>query len=507
MRFGIRLSRSVALKLMIFGTVGIVLIGIVFFHYGKVPAEYFGIGRYTVVAKLPQTGGLYASSEVTYRGVEVGKVKAVRLTGTGVEAVLSLKSGIPIPSDLKAEVHSASAIGEQYLELLPRNGSSAALKNGSVIAQKDTSIPPDINNVLDDLVTDVKAVPHENLKTVVDEAYTAVGGLGPQLSNIIKGGSTLAIDARKNLDPLVALIDQSKPVLDSQSDTSRAIAAWASNLATVTSELQHSDPAVASLLENTPPALDETLQLVDRLQPTLPRLLANVDSLAKVALDYRDDLETTLVMMPQVTADVWGAIIANADTKQPYRGAYMSFNLNLFLPPTCSTGYLPASQQRAPTFEDAPERPGVLYCRTPQDSPFHVRGARNFPCETVPGKRAALVTDCESKEPYVPLNDGLAWKGDPNATTTGQSVPQPVPGAPAPAGQPSSSLAAGLGSMPPLAAAEYDPATGNYTGADGKQYTRSDLDQTASKNKTWQSLLTPPTSDSSSSRTATSGGG
>ena len=30
----------------------------------------------------------------------------------------------------------------------------------------------------------------------------------------------LAIDARTNLDPLVALIDQSQPVLDSQVDTS-----------------------------------------------------------------------------------------------------------------------------------------------------------------------------------------------------------------------------------------------------------------------------------------------
>ena len=84
--------------------------------------------------------------------------------------------------------------------------------------------------------------------------------------------------------------------------------------------------------------------------------------------------------------------MANANTKQDYRGQYLSFNLNLNLPPPCTTGFLPAQQQRIPTFEDYPNRPaGDLYCRVPQDSPFNVRGARNTPCETVPGKRAPTV--------------------------------------------------------------------------------------------------------------------
>ena len=69
----------------------------------------FGVGRYTVTMELPKSGGLYESGNVTYRGTEVGRVESVRLTDTGVEAVLSLTSGIDIPSDLKAEVHSQSA--------------------------------------------------------------------------------------------------------------------------------------------------------------------------------------------------------------------------------------------------------------------------------------------------------------------------------------------------------------------------------------------------------------
>jgi phospholipid/cholesterol/gamma-HCH transport system substrate-binding protein len=106
----------------------------------------------------------------------------------------------------------------------------------------------------------------------------------------------------------------------------------------------------------------------------------------------------------------------------------------------------------------------------------------------VPGKRTPTVKLCESNEQYVPLNDGNNWKGDPNATLSGQGIPQLPPGSPPPpAGPPVPGSA-----PPPIAAAQYDPATGTYIGPDGHRYTHSDLDQTAPKDKTWQTMLVPP---------------
>ncbi|MDT5291555.1 MAG: phospholipid/cholesterol/gamma-HCH transport system substrate-binding protein, partial [Mycobacterium sp.] len=472
------LRRQIKIQLAIFTVIALVAMALMAFHFMKLPAMAFGVGRYTVSLELPETGGLYSTGNVTYRGTEVGRVQSVQLTDSGVEALLSLKSGIDIPSDLKAEVHSQTAIGEQFVELLPRNGTSPPLKNGDVIPVANTTVPPDINSLLDTLNTGLKAVPRENLKTVIDESYTAVGGLGPELSRLIKGSSELAIEARKNLDPLIALIDQSKPVLDSQTNTSDAIQAWASNLATVTSELQTHDADVAGVIDKGGPAAGELRQLVERLRPTLPILLANLVSIGQVGLTYQNDIEQLLVLLPQSVAYSQAGIVANVNTKQDYKGQYLSFNLNLNLPPPCTTGFLPAQQQRIPTFEDSPDRaPGDLYCRVPQDSPWNVRGARNIPCETVPGKRAPTVKMCESDEQYVPLNDGYNWKGDPNATLFGQDIPQLPPGTPpAAAPGPAPLPSAGPG-PPPIATAEYDPATGKYVGPDGKVYTQSDLAQ------------------------------
>lgn len=480
------LTRKIKIQLAIFAVVAIVAIGIIGLGYMHLPSLLFGVGHYNVAVELPEAANLYPTGNVTYRGTEVGRVTSVHLTDTGVEAELSLKSDVSIPSDVDAQVHTQTAIGEQYVALLPRNATSPPLKNGDVISRSHASVPPDINNLLDATNRGLQAIPNDNLKTLVDESYTAFGGIGPEFGRFVKGSTALAIDARKNIDEITSLIDGAKPVLDTQTDTSDAVQQWAAHLATITGELKTKDRAVAGVLDNGSAAADQARALLDRLNPTLPTLLANLVSVGQVAVTYQNDLEQILVLLPAGVADFGGAGLPNQDVKTAYRGIYLSFHLNLNLPRPCTTGFLPAQQRRDASFEDTPGRPaGDLYCRIPQDAMFNVRGARNIPCETVPGKRAPTVKMCESDEQYVPLNDGDNWKGDPNATITGQDIPQLPPGSPPRAG-PSPPP------VPAIAAAEYDPATGTYLGSDGKTYTQANLAANAPKEQTWQTMLMPP---------------
>ena len=68
--------------------------------------------------------------------------------------------------------------------------------------------------------------------------------------------------------------------------------------------------------------------------------------------------------------------------------------------------------------------PSGTYCKIPKDYQGNVvRGARNYPCADVPGKRAATPRECRSNEPYVPLGTN-PWYGDPN-----QILTCPAPGA------------------------------------------------------------------------------
>jgi phospholipid/cholesterol/gamma-HCH transport system substrate-binding protein len=486
------LPRRVVIQMAIFTTGTLVAVSVMAFHYMGLPNYLFGVGHYRVTLHLPAAAGLYSSGNVTYRGTEVGRVEGVELTDTGVNAILSLKSGVAIPADLDAEVHSQTAVGEQFVALLPRSGNGPVLEEGDVIAEDRSSVPPDINALLDATNRGIQAIPHDNLKTVIDEGYTAVGGLGPELSRLVKGTTSLAINARSNLDALITLTDQSQPVLDSQTNTAGSIAAWAANIKTVTGELKTQDPALSTLLTDGPGAADATRALLDRLQPSLPVLLRNLVGLDDVGITYNANLEQLLVLLPQGISILQGAGLANRNTKQAYKGGFLSFNLNLNLPPACLTGFLPPQQQRVPTDVDYPARPeGNMYCRVPQDSPFNVRGARNIPCETKPGKRAPTAAMCESDESYVPLNDGYNWKGDPNATYSGQPIPQLPPGTPDPAPVPLA-VVPPAAMPPPIAIAQYDPNTGTYVGPDGHTYRQADLARGTDQNRSWQDMMLPP---------------
>jgi phospholipid/cholesterol/gamma-HCH transport system substrate-binding protein len=478
-----RLSKRILMQLAIFAVVSLTAIAVMVFGYVKLPTMLFGVGRYTVTVELPTSGGLYPSGNVTFHGTEVGRVESVHLTkGGDVVAELSLKSGLRIPSDVVAEIHSQSAIGEQFVALVPRDDASRPLRNGDVIPPDRTTVPPDINSLLDAANRGLQAIPHDSLKTVIDESSTALDGLGPDLARLVDGSTTLVADARSHLDDVTNVVDHSGPLLDAQAESADSIEAWAAHLAAATTQLQDHDAALAGLIDQGASAAAQGTQLVERLKPTLPIILANLVSIGDVAVVYQPDIEQLLALVPQSLAEFQAIGVPGLNTKQGYRGGFLAGNLNVNLPPPCTTGFLPIQQQRAPTFEDYPDRPaGDLYCRVPQDSSLAVRGARNLPCETRPGKRAPTVKMCESDEEYVPLNDGDNWKGDPNATVTGQDIPQQPPGA-APA----------AASPPPIAAAPYDPATGTYVGPDGKTYAQSNLAHDAHQGQTWQSMMMPP---------------
>jgi phospholipid/cholesterol/gamma-HCH transport system substrate-binding protein len=488
----LRLPRSVWIQLAILAVVTVIACSVMAFGFVNVPA-LLGFGRYHVMLELPSSGGLYPTSVVTYRGSEIGRVSSIDVTRDGVRAVLKLQSSTKVPSDVSAAVHSRSAVGEQFVELTPQGGqgdTSRTLADGDVIPVGRTQVPPDIGGLLDATNRALQAIPQDNLRTVVDEADKAVAGLGPELSRIVDGSTSLAREAAKNQDSITALIDQSPPVLNSQVQTADSIATWADRMASITGQLKAQDAAFADLLNIGGPALEEGRALFDRVAPALPVLLANLVSLGEIAVTYRSDIEQLLVLFPQGTAVMSAIVAANANTKQDYKGVYLDFNLNLNLPPPCNTGFLPVRQQRSPSDVDYPERPaGELYCRVPQESSLNVRGVRNIPCEGNPAKRAPTAEMCESNEEYVPLNDGFNWKGDPNATLSGQGVPQYAPGSdprlPPPSGT-------GAAPPPPVAFAPYDPPTGDYVGPDGNRYTQADLAHP--QNKTWQSMLIPPAS-------------
>src|ERR1700754_3783971 len=123
------IARLPRIQLAIFAVITAITLIIMSIYYLRLPAT-FGIGTYSVTADFVAGGGLYKNANVTYRGVAVGRVESVGLNPNGVGAQMRLNSGTPIPSNVTATVKSVSAVGEQYIDLVPpAQPSSAKLRN------------------------------------------------------------------------------------------------------------------------------------------------------------------------------------------------------------------------------------------------------------------------------------------------------------------------------------------------------------------------------------------
>jgi phospholipid/cholesterol/gamma-HCH transport system substrate-binding protein len=392
------LTRFVRIQLLIFTIIGVIGVIAMVLFYIQAPT-LLGIGRMTVTLELPATGGLYRFSNVTYRGVQVGKVTAVALTANGAKATLSLGTSPKIPANLQADVMSVSAVGEQYVDLRPRTDSGPYLHDGSLIAMHDTTIPQAVGPMLDQVSALVKSLPKNKIGQLLDESFEAFNGAGYDLGSLSDSASRISADANSVVDRTRALTEDSRPLLDAQAQTTDSIRRWAHSLAGISDVLVKDDSRFRTLLENGPGALNEASRLFEQIKPTLPLLLANLTTIGQIGITYHPSLEQLLVLLPASVAYTQTAGSLNWADGQS-RG---DFALTIDDPPICTVGFMPASQWRNPSDTSDIDTPDGLYCKLPQDSPLAVRGARNYPCMGHPGKRAPTVEICNSDKPYMPL--------------------------------------------------------------------------------------------------------
>lgn len=402
------IDRLTKIQLSIFAVITVITLTVMAIFYLRLPAT-FGIGTYGVSADFVAGGGLYKNANVTYRGVAVGRVESVQLNPSGVTADMRLNSGTAIPSNVVASVKSVSAIGEQYIDLVPPDHPSPnKLRNGSKIERDNTRIGQDVAQLLHQAEVLVNSLGDTRLREVLHEAFTATNGTGPELARLVESARLLVDEANTNYPQVSQLIDQAGPFLQAQVRGGGDIKSLADGLARFTSELRQADPQLRDTLATAPDAIDEANTAFTGIRPSFPALAASLANLGRVGVIYHKTIEQLLVVFPALFA----AITTSAGGQPQDEGAKLDFKLDLNDPPPCSTGFLPPPLMRTPADEGVREIPTDMYCKTAQNDPSAVRGARNYPCQEFPGKRAPTVALCRDPKGYIPTGTN-PWRGPP----------------------------------------------------------------------------------------------
>jgi phospholipid/cholesterol/gamma-HCH transport system substrate-binding protein len=511
------LTRFIRGQLIVFIVLSVIALTAMGWYYLRIPSQ-LGVRQYTLFADLPASGGLYRTSNVTYRGIQIGKVTKIKPTEMGARATLSIDDRYKIPIDASANVHSLSALGEQYLDLVSPANPVKFFLPGQTITKG--TVPAEIGATLDAANRALSVLPKDKIASLLKETAQAVGGLGPALQRLLDSSQAIVGDFKSNIKDVDDIVQNSAPILESQVESSDPIERWSRNLDVLTSQIADNDQHIHGILSKAAPTADQVTGVFSDVRDSLPQTLANLEVVFDMLKRYHAGAEQLLVVFPQI-----GAMLQTGTAT----GALdLDFNLSINNPPPCFSGFLPASEWRSPADTSMAPLPAGTYCKIPMDTPANsVRGSRNIPCTDVPGKRAATPRECRDPKPYVPAGTN-PWYGDPNqilncpapgarcnqAVKPGFVIPAPsvdngmnpapadrVPGTPPPVSDPLLRPGSGTvqcnGQQPnPCvytpsgpATAIYNPQSGELTGPDGVKYSVEDSATTGDDG--WKQMLAP----------------
>ncbi|MGA3083568.1 MAG: MlaD family protein [Thermodesulfobacteriota bacterium] len=135
---------STEVKVGIFVFLGLIVLG-----YMTLKVEKFKLKTergYEIAAFFDSASGLVEGGAVQIAGIEVGRVKDIRLTGRQARVTLTIRKEIPVFSDAQASLKTQGVLGDTYVEINPGSDKTPRLLAGGVI--RETSSPIELGQIV-----------------------------------------------------------------------------------------------------------------------------------------------------------------------------------------------------------------------------------------------------------------------------------------------------------------------------------------------------------------------
>ncbi|MEU4417632.1 MCE family protein [Nocardia salmonicida] len=347
--------------------------------------------RYVVTVELAISGGLTKGSDVTFRGVRVGRVDDVRVAGDGIAAVAEIEEGTRIPLGGTVAVARLSAAGEQYLDFRPETDTGPYLRDGSVIARADTGVPVQVQSVLLNMSGLVSGLNPERLNVIVNELDKALAGGPDGLRNMISGISRAMAGLNdllpqtehllRNLEVIASTTAHAQPDLGTLTNAGSALF---QQFSAADAELRH-------LLQEGPGQLATLGGFISRTQNPITDLVTNFVAITRAAKLRQPAIE---LLFPTLSR------FSEAVGIPAHDNAFFTL-VDPWPRPTCDYDTVPILPTQATT--DTRVR---LYNYCVTDNPaLQIRGSANAPRPAGPDNGAGPppgVTGDELSQPSVP---------------------------------------------------------------------------------------------------------
>ncbi|ASF11469.1 Mce family protein [Nocardia brasiliensis NBRC 14402] len=325
---------------------------------------------YTVRVELQNSGGLAANNDVSFRGVRVGRVAEVRISGDGVAAIAEIDKGARIPVGGTVAVGRLSAAGEQYLDFRPDTDSGPYLGDGAVVDRARTTVPVTVQSVLSSMSGLIGGLNPARLNVIVDELDKALAGGPDRLRNMISGISRAMAGLTDLLPQTRQLIENLQVIAETTSHAQPDLSTLTTGSSALFQQLSAADAEVRKFLELGPGQLATLGGIVRDTEDPVTNLVTNFVAITKAAK----------LRAPAIAALFPALRAGSAAIGVPaHDNAYHTL-IDPWPRPSCDYGTVPV----VPTTKTVDTRVRLYnYCTT--DNPaLQVRGSANAPRPNVP---------------------------------------------------------------------------------------------------------------------------
>ncbi|MGV0739769.1 MlaD family protein [Mycobacterium syngnathidarum] len=167
----IAITRKDVISYLVFAAI----IAIVLFYFASLGLRVKPPSNRTNVSMdVPDVNGLVVDSNVLLRGVPVGKVTSTTTSLDAASIGFYIEGQYQVPVDTEVQLQNLSALGESYIELVPRSEGGPVLKDNQRISTESVVQPPSISELANSVVRVLHQMDPEALARIIGESDAAL---------------------------------------------------------------------------------------------------------------------------------------------------------------------------------------------------------------------------------------------------------------------------------------------------------------------------------------------
>ena len=282
------------------------------------PSPGVGSDSYRIDAVFTDALNLPQQAKVKLGGVDVGQVEQIDASNYTAVVSMSIRSGVVLPADVRAELRQATPLGDVFVSLSSTSSiaqpGTARLQPGSTIDVASTSAGASVEELLASASMVVNGGGVNRLQTIIGELDTATAGHSGDASNIITELTATVADLNQRTAEIDSMLSRTQELSSVLGTRTEAIDAIAQQLPELTRTLADNSAGIIDVLIAAGGAADKLGIFTDEAGSALRELLVGTEQTFADVAAIGDDLDATMKQLeqlaPKLTSNTKGNSIA-----------------------------------------------------------------------------------------------------------------------------------------------------------------------------------------------------